>query len=397
MQQDKLKIGRDLLYLISCALHDELPQANYVEQMELGEVYALAKHHTLQSISFSALEQFLAKNNCTLALDEKLLGSWRGIRQKILQKNLLLDFEREKLFAFLEQNGIRYLAMKGLVLHKLYPKMGWRYLADNDILFDKAYRKQVYDFFKEQGYSVLSYNKNVHDVYYKAPFLNFEMHVSFFARHYDDPGVQRLADHYHDSWQWAKRDESGFSHHLSDEDFYLHSIIAHAFKHVRHGGTGLRTLTDIYVYLTRITTLDSDYIYNQLEQLGLIEFEKQLRDLAFRLFEKAAYPAELTDEQTELLMFFVSSGAYGSLGANIANKIAAASDGKITFFSKLKYLFGRIFPSMNYYKDYEPFFYKYKIFIPFFVLWRIFRSLFIRRTATQELKTLKNVKTDKSK
>lgn len=392
MQENKN--GLDLLYLISCALHDATPQTCHVEQMELEAVYRLAKHHTLQAISFSALER------CERlpATDEKTLAAWRSIREKILYKNLMMDFEREKLFAFFEENGIRYMSMKGLVLLKLYPKMGWRYLADNDILFDEKYRRQVCDYFKAQGYSVSSYNKGVHDVYFKEPYYNFEMHVSFFAKNYSDPGVQILADHYRDSWNWAKRDGEGFSYHLSDEDFYLHSIIAHAFKHARHGGTGLRTLVDIYVYLTQKgSSLDRNYINGQLEQLQLVEFEKDVRRLAFSLFEKPEYPLGLTDKQTEQLLFFISSGAYGSLTANIASQIAASFDGKITLWNKIKYAFGRIFPNMDYYKEYEPFFYKYKIFIPAFVIWRIFRSIFIKGSMKTEFKALKNIKTDRSK
>ena len=395
MQEYKLKVGYDLLYLISCALHDKVPQKCYVEKMNLEKVYALAKYHTMQAMAFHPLDRYSKENNCPLDLEDSKIQSWRIIRQKILQKDLMLDLERGKLFDFFEEKGIGYLPMKGLVLHKLYPKMGWRFLSDNDILFDKTYRREVRDYFKGQGYRVGSYKKNVHDVYYKKPFLYFEMHVAFFAPHNEDPGVQRVAEHFRDPWKWTKRDGDGFSHHLSDEDFYLHSIIAHAYKHTRNGGTGLRTLTDIYVYLTHKRELDWDYIASHLEQLQLTEFEKSIKELAFCLFESGEYPSELTDAQQELLMFFGTSGAYGSLSTNIATKITNVSGGEITFWGKARYVIRRIFPDSFYYREYEPFFYKYKILIPFFWVWRVFRSIFIKGSAAKEIKSLKKIKTDK--
>ena len=109
MQQENLiKNGLDLSYLISCALHDVSCDVSRIEQMDIAQIYELAKFHSLLSISFAPLERYLSDGG-SIALEEDKLKNWRNMREFLIRKNLMFDFDREKLIEFFEKNGDRNL------------------------------------------------------------------------------------------------------------------------------------------------------------------------------------------------------------------------------------------------------------------------------------------------
>lgn len=54
---------------------------------------------------------------------------------------------KERRYFLFEKAGIWYLPLKGVILKEMYPVYGIRQMADNDILFDFTYRKEVKDIF----------------------------------------------------------------------------------------------------------------------------------------------------------------------------------------------------------------------------------------------------------
>ena len=62
-------------------------------------------------------------------------------------------------------------------------------------------------------------------------------------------------------------------------------MTAHEYKHYSAGGTGLRSLLDVYLFLRKFgKSLDFDYISQEAEAWGFTEFEGLNRSLALRLF-----------------------------------------------------------------------------------------------------------------
>lgn len=62
-------------------------------------------------------------------------------------------------------------------------------------------------------------------------------------------------------------------------------MMVHAFKHYNAGGTGIRSLVDVYVYLSKkAEQMDWDYIEGELEKLDIDAFEKRFRVLAKKVF-----------------------------------------------------------------------------------------------------------------
>lgn len=366
-----MKVAYDLIYLISCGINGTKADTDRSNAMDLSELYKISKRHFLNAICCMALEEAGIKND-----------SFITAKNKAIRKNLLLDADRMKLTAFLDKNEIWYLPLKGIILKDLYPKSGMRQMSDNDILFDRKFQKQVYDYFISNGYTAESYGKTHHDTYLKEPVYNYEMHTSLMSEltkplwyeYYKNVRERLICD--------------GYSCRFSDEDFYIY-ITVHTAKHFENGGTGLRSLLDTYVYLkAKENSLDFEYIKAECEKLGIAEFEKSIRKLAKKVFGTEFTPESLTEEERNMLEYFLGSGAYGTQKNAIENKLKKSGKGK------LHYLISRMFPDREFMKgwcrSYAP---KLEKFLPAAYLWRLMHNGVTRFGKWRgELKELKKIK-----
>ena len=377
MQKEIDKTGEDMLYLITCALHNQTPDKDKVCGMDLTALYRYARRHTLAAISYDALEML---GNSTgdglraLAKDDTVvfvLTKWKETRDKALRKNLMLDAARKKLFQYMDAEHIWYMPLKGAILKDLYPRQEMRQMADNDILFDATYEAAVKDYFVREGYEVISYAKGNHDVYEKEPVYNFEMHTSLFGEAHNEV----WAEYYKDIQSKLKKSDHHFQYSFTDEDFYIYFIV-HAFKHFDGCGTGIRYFVDSYVY-QNAKNLNRSYIERELDKLGVLAFEKTFRSVSMKIFGKGEAVSRLNREEYSMLCDSMFAGTYGNLQSGIDKKLhkIQGNEDRISKNTKVKYIIGRLFPPMSYYKAYHPFIYKTRIFIPFFVIFRMVRGV----------------------
>ncbi len=374
------RIYDTVIYLTSCALSGDRAEADLIVD-DVRRILSFAKHHSLNAIVTSALMQIgLAPAD---AITERNLA---------IRKIMLLDAEREEILRALEKEKIDYMVLKGVIIKDLYPSIGDRQMADNDILFDARYRKTVRDIMLARGYKVESYDMgDNHDVYLKEPVYNFEMHTHLFNSYYHSVFFR----YFENAFARAKKD--GFAHYMTDEDYYVY-VKAHEYKHYSAGGTGIRSLVDTFVYLNaKKGLLNEGYIEAELEKLGISDYEKNTRKLASKIFStdfaKAnilSYKSEnrtdlLSQEERLMLDNFFLSGSYGTAERSVEREIDKMEEKGA--HSGIKYIFSRIFPPMEYYKANYPRVYRYKILIPFFIVGRVFSMIFLRpRSTARKLK-----------
>lgn len=361
-----------VVYLISCALGGVTPSEEYLANKDIGMICSLAVRHSVMALVAHSLEKI--GRAPAKAVERKNMAIRRAI---------LFDVERERLLKIFESRGIRYLPLKGVLLKELYPSVGLREMADNDILFDEAYRAEVRDIMVESGYEVECYGRFNHDVYVKKPLFNFEMHVDLFSSYEE----KEFCDYYKDLFEsrLIRLEGTEYGYKMSDEDFYIY-LKLHEYKHYSYGGTGLRSLADTYVFLReKGEILDFDYIDRELSSLGVSEYEKTMRNLAMKVFspEEAAAPSEaiykiLEGEELKVYEYMCFSGTYGTSEHNLANALLAYERicGGDSTKAKRKYLWRRIFPPMEVYEIYYPFYYKHKILLPILFIKRICRAIF---------------------
>lgn len=309
-------IEATLIHLCACAVKGIDPDVHVIEGISIEELFQLAQKHLLTAAVGMALESAGIKE--------------QRFTQAIAQaqrKNALLDADRAKVLAALEEAGIWYMPLRGAILKDLYPRYGMRQMADNDILFDPRRRADVKAIMETLGFSMEEYGQSNDDVYHKKPVSNFEMHVSLF----NSRNNNQLASYYSDVKDRLIKDEGNrYGYHFSDEDFYLF-LIAHEYKHYTLGGTGLRSLLDTYVYLQRKgNNLDWNYIRCQAKELCISDFEQQNRELALKLFDGKP----LAESEKKMLNYMFSSGTYGTFENSVSHQIKRK--GRLGYFlSKL--------------------------------------------------------------
>ena len=357
----------DVAELVRCALNGIKPDDELISSLDLPALFEVSKMHLLTALTAYALDMAGVKDEAFhMALS-------RAIRDAAMRR-----VERERVYAEFEKAGIWYLPLKGAILADMYPSFGVRQMADTDVLFDESYTKEVRKIMVSLGYDVKSYGRVNHDVYTRPPFFEFEMHRSLVI---GSKGSE-VFDYFAET---EKRMilESGHKYRMTDNDFYIF-MIYHEFKHYIRGGTGLRSLTDVYVFLrARGEYLDFDYIRNACEILDIVDFEAQNRRVALAVFSGE----ELTNEEDKHFYGqILTSGAFGHIGHMVIGRMDNYKNKK---HGKLKYLKDRLFLPPYVVKEVYPFFYEHKILMPFLFFYRLGRSFTVRRKqAVSEVQVL---------
>ena len=388
---------------------------NNSEANNIGRFYYIAKKHNLVSLMEQAMEKMGFES------DSDIWKRWLKEKNQLIYKSVLMDVEREAIQDFFEENNIWYMLLKGMVIRKYYPAPELREMADNDILFDNKYSKEVYDFMTARGYKSDDYNKGYHDEYLKPPAYNFEMHRQLVS----SKERPKWYEYYKDVKSILINDANGKNQfYFSDNDFYVYFIV-HTYKHFLNSGMGLRTVLDVYLYLNNLQDkLDFDYIEEQLKKLDAYDFEQTFRSLAFKMFgenakegnaaadelqdsfdakeqdmlresfdakkqdklcgsfdakEQDKWWNSFDDKEHDMLSYILDAGTYGNLENSVAHKMGYTKGEKKKTSDKAKYIFRRLFPSMDTIEEFFPFFYKHKWAIPFLYIYRIGKMPFTRR------------------
>ena len=388
---------------------------NNSEANNIGRFYYIAKKHNLVSLMEQAMEKMGFES------DSDIWKRWLKEKNQLIYKSVLMDVEREAIQDFFEENNIWYMLLKGMVIRKYYPAPELREMADNDILFDNKYSKEVYDFMTARGYKSDDYNKGYHDEYLKPPAYNFEMHRQLVS----SKERPKWYEYYKDVKSILINDANGKNQfYFSDNEFYVYFIV-HTYKHFLNSGMGLRTVLDVYLYLNNLQDkLDFDYIEEQLKKLDAYDFEQTFRSLAFKMFgenakegnaaadelqdsfdakeqdmlresfdakkqdklcgsfdakEQDKWWNSFDDKEHDMLSYILDAGTYGNLENSVAHKMGYTKGEKKKASDKAKYIFRRLFPSMDTIEEFFPFFYKHKWAIPFLYIYRIGKMPFTRR------------------
>ena len=373
---DYSKTAETLIYLISCAVNKKKCELKPGE-IDFDGLYLLAKRHFLCAAVSFALE--------SAGIEER---RFTQARLKSMRKLGLFDIERGKICEKLNEAGIWYLPLKGIVIKDFYPEFGMREMSDNDILCDASKMAQVREIMETLGYSCEHFGIIHHDVYQKPPTLEFEMHRKLF-----EEGQLPAFDSYYANVITKDVHKEKFEYSFSDEDFYIY-ILAHTYKHFTYSGTGLRPLLDIYVYLKSHTELDFDYIRRELEILKIEKFERKCRELSLKLF--GFQP--LSGEDTELLSEFLYSSLYGSVAQGEYNGLTRSLDGKDTKGAKAKYLLDRTFISGKALEKQYPFFARHKLLLPALYIYRPVKGIIKRpKYILREVKKVIKYKSPKNR
>lgn len=386
---NKKELENQIVYLIKCSLHAINPEKNIVSKMDFKMLYKFSKFHSIQVLMYRAIENSGIIEELTEENDIQVLKKWKKEKEQSIYQKILMDIEREKHLKFMEEKNIWYMPLKGLFLKDYYPEEEMRQMTDNDILFDKQYSKEIYEYMTEKGYEAVEYNESNHDEYLKKPVYNFEMHKDLFSEEHDI----RWQKYYANTKSMLIKDEGNdFGYYFSDEDFYIYNIL-HAYNHYIKRGTGIRTVIDFYLYLNKNQDkMDFDYIEKECGKLGVTDFEKTIRALSSKIFANSGkdYSENLTEEERDMFDYIFFAGTFGTRENYINYKMSVAKNngGEVTKKTRIKYIFSRMFPGMDFFEKYYPIVYRHKWLLPFAYIYRIFKGIFVKNKTTMEELTI---------
>ena len=370
MEQEQFKkYIHEYLKLLSLYLNKKEAKDFVINKEKASFFYRISKYHSLRAFFYQVVTALKldVPQECLSKLEQDYLLNVR--------KAVSFEEERKALYGYLNEQGIDYLPLKGIIIKDYYPDQFSREFADNDILFDEKKDKLVKEFFVKRDYEVEAFRKSNHDVFQKKPFFNFEMHRALFGETEDNGLIIKYFNNYLNKSLIKENKE----HYLSDEDFYIY-FTAHSYKHYHGSGCGIRTLIDYYLYVKK-SNLDFDYINKELDKLNLVDFSNQIRAISQKVFDDEP----LSEEEEQVLLYIASSGTYGTLEHSVAKGVKAKG--------KFGYFMSRLFPPYLFYKYAYPWAYYCPILIPFAWLARFFRVLFKNpKKAKNELKTIHNYK-----
>ena len=351
---NELIIGKKFVEIIRAIIKREDYQ---LKDINFSELFKFAKFHSLENMLYYGL----TNNYFVLSEEDKL--KIMQVHQKEVYKSAVQDSELIVINNLFEDAKIKHMFLKGSVIKYLYPSIDMRSMADLDILVDKEQLSSVTTLMNSLGYKTISLGGN-HDVYHKLPFMNIEVHRDMISEVYD------LSNYYYDIWDKVNlKNDKTSEYVLSDEDFFIY-LLAHTAKHYGNGGTGIRSVLDIYIYLTH-KDLDSNYLDNEFKKLGVYDFYRNIVMLAFVWFGNENH----TEATKVMAEYIFTSGVYGvSKNADIK---AAFIDNKDNIkVRKTKYLLKKIFPRYKNMKGQYPSLKYLPFLLPFYYIIRIVRIIF---------------------
>lgn len=365
----------DLYYLFGLLRYGlsggEKPAA--AERPDWEYLYNVCRRHKIEEMACMAAEKLPVDERPPEEIMKKLHQTWeRGMAREAVQ-----HFSLEELLAAFEEQGVDCLPLKGALLKQFYPRPDIRRMADLDILYRKEQEEVVDRVLVSLGY-VCDHKDNHHNVYFRKPYMNVEMHYELVEEE------ERAAGYYTDVWKKVlEEDEKKHIYRFTWEDYYIYMIV-HLAKHFRNGGSGIRSVVDIRQFLQSMkNSLDWTYISGELEKIHLEKFEHHMRHLADIWFEGGA-GSFFYDSLTQ---FVVGSGIYGTReNVKVSRVIRHNENRKDIRMGKLRARLGLIFFPLQYMKMQYLYLEKYPFLLPLAWVQRILRTCFKRKgRATQVL------------
>lgn len=355
-----------LIHLLNAVIKNETP-SEMPENLDFNELFKLAASHTVANTAFYGIEKLTRKP------ETALYSKWAEVRDKEIVKDLSQIVEIEDVSEKLAAAGVRFIHLKGAVLKYLYPQSDFRTMSDLDIYIDKADAEKAGAILLENGYSAHSLEAGIHDVYYKEPIYNVEIHTGLFG--YDGNQFNPI---FENLWEKATS-EDGKKYELMPEYFFAF-LLAHGMKHYSTGGSGIRCFMDIYVYRKALgDKLKLDDVYKLFESVN----EREMCEDFIALSEVWFEGRETNKKLDEMAEYIIRGGVYGSF--ENYTLYGMKNKGKWGFF------FQRLFPTFEFMKEHYPILRKVPILLPFCWVVRMIRALTSYRDQTAEkFKTFKN-------
>lgn len=333
--------------------------------VNLEALFSLSKSHDLSHIVYYELN--------------KRIDHWEGdIYRKFKQQYDLALFRHikreitiEQIRAILEDAKIPFVFLKGVVLMDYYPESWMRTSSDIDVLVHKKDHFNACKAFANAGMTWLHNDYNC-SVYETVERYHVELHHTLNEAEYR-PDIATILDKV---WNYSSPKQAEHEEYTMHDDMFYFSLIVHAFKHLSHGGCGVRFFLDLWI-LDHMENADIVGRSKLIEQAKLSAFDLQSKLLANHWLSGLADNSTISDYENYVLL----GGVYGTVVQDIAFR-------KIKRTTGLRYYLSRVFLPYKAMSFSYPIIRKFPVILPFCWIVRWF-SLFNpqkRRKALDEIR-----------
>ncbi len=355
--------GRYLTSLIGSSINNTAPEKPF-EGINWESLYKLADFHNVSVLIFPVVS--------AMNLPEEVMKKFYYDNKLLIAREARQEIESQYIFGLLNQNDIKFIKLKGIVMKNLYPMPYMRTSSDIDIFMSSEDRLRARAIMAKAGYT-LDEDIDYNDAYSKDNFYIYELHSSIVTS--KSPYVSLFSD----PFSTAHKDADGTNYVLNPTYFYIHMIV-HLLNHFLSGGCSIRQLCDLYIYEKFHKDFNAEKVREIIKDYNLTDFMDNVRELTFALFEGK----ELNSEQNQIADFIFKSGEYGN---GTLKRISWLADDKAsdwTFGKKCKYFLSLWFPNVDTMKKRYPFVEKAPFLLPFYWVRRILYTIFFNRSAIKE-------------
>ena len=357
------KVSEYLLELLRCALNDAMPDEK-PENVAWENVFLMAKKHSVISLSFHAVQKL--KNGP----EPELMKKWSTRNAKLLAQCVNQETEYCALTTCFEEHEIPFLPLKGSVIRDLFPMPHLREMSDIDILVPVDKIQEACALAQSMDYHILS-TVSHHVELQKPPYMDLELHTGLIAPTYE------YYEYYKDPWEKAYLQKGKFWYAMKNEDVYLY-LLTHSAKHYYFSGTGIRSVIDIYLFNRAYrSSMDREYIAQELKKLNLEAFAKQMEALSEYWFSGRKWEASADVE--EMQSYILASATYGTKSNRDLNELRSyMQKGKSERGAKAAMFLHMVFLPCDEMRLMFPVLKKCPVLLPFCWVVRWFRILFTK-------------------
>ena len=370
-----------IIDLVSYTLFDTPFDFEKYGNKELDYKYIATKIHEqkMEGLVYHAMSMLKINNNLFTHLHSRYMS--------ILYTCVQQENEYQELVKLFEANNIDYVPLKGTFMKHHYPKMEMRLMGDIDVLIPFRKKKTIHKLLLENNFTTkkTDYISTHHIIYQKGTFCTFEMHYNLLD--VDCKGskiINKIA------WENS-------NNHQFKSEFNIVYLLAHYHHHFDNGGSSLKPLIDIGLFLLN-ENINYELLKELLEKTGYYDFYNKCVNVFNKLFNKNIFIYEQKISDKDILEIIEVSFKYGDFGIGLENDYTKnymlkkiSQNEKNSFFAKINFAFSRIFISYDEFKRINKTIKYCPILLPFGWIARFFKYFFSKRKMREKISKINNI------
>lgn len=355
--------AKSLLKIVKCFLLEKDCTIDY--DIDEEKLYQLAKINNLSNF----LENWAQK----YGKSEKIKNEIEKDYSAQIVKDTNQNIEIEKILNAFEENNIKTLVIKGILMKDIYPQNYMRQMCDIDILVGPDDLKKATKIMKDMGYQKY-YNYEKHLIFTKTPLIVVELHRRLVLKK-EVIGF----DYFNDVWPFCVKYKNYENIYQLDIDNAYIFCIHHLLIHFKITGITVKDVLDVYLYNeTYKDVLNYDTLNKVFQDLGILDFAENIKKIAYKWFG-----TDKIDDFDEVENFILQ-------GRNLNNRVNYSiekNNGKLNFLIQL------LFPKMEIMEEKFPILERFPLLLPAMWITRIIKDVTSKEASLKtRFDTLKLIK-----